>query len=154
MIAEGGTEYGHMVTIARSDSPWGPFEACPRNPILTHRQTENDMPVQGTGHADLVEAPDGSWWMVFLAFRSVSGYWHHLGRETYLAPVTWDADGWPVVNGGQPVGLEVKAARPAGAPVPGAANAHRLRRAARARSGTTFATRSATRTRSTRGRAG
>ena len=56
MIAEGGTEYGHMVTLARSDSPWGPFEPCPRNPILTHRETENDMPVQGTGHADLVEA--------------------------------------------------------------------------------------------------
>ena len=110
MIAEGGTEYGHMVTIARGDSPWGPFEACPRNPILTNRQTENDMPVQGTGHADLVEAADGSWWMVFLAFRPVSGYWHHLGRETYLAPVSWDADGWPVVNGGRPVGLEVAAA--------------------------------------------
>ena len=120
MIAEGGTEYGHTVTIARANSPWGPFEACPRNPILTHRQTENDMPVQGTGHADLVEAADGSWWMVFLAFRSVSGYWHHLGRETYLAPVTWDADGWPLVNAGRPVGLEVKAeglpARPFPAP--------------------------------------
>jgi xylan 1,4-beta-xylosidase len=110
MIAEGGTEYGHMVKIARGDSPWGPFDACPRNPILTHRETENDMPVQGTGHADIVEAADGSWWMVFLAFRPVSGYWHHLGRETFLAPVTWDAEGWPVVNGGRPVGLEVQAA--------------------------------------------
>ena len=29
MIAEGGTEYGHMETIARSCSPWGPFESCP-----------------------------------------------------------------------------------------------------------------------------
>jgi len=96
--------------MARSDSPWGPFEPCPRNPILTNRQTENDVPVQGTGHADLVEAPDGSWWMVLLAFRPVSGYFHHLGRETFLAPVTWDADGWPVVNGGQPIGLGVKAA--------------------------------------------
>ena len=37
MISEGGTSYNHMVTIARSDSPWGPFEACPHNPILTHR---------------------------------------------------------------------------------------------------------------------
>jgi beta-xylosidase len=110
MIAEGGTEYGHMVTIARGDSPWGPFEACPHNPILTHRDTENDMPVQGTGHADLVEAGDGSWWMVFLAFRPVSGYFHHLGRETFLAPVTWDPDGWPRVNSGRPVGLEVGAA--------------------------------------------
>jgi sialate O-acetylesterase len=110
MIAEGGTEYGHMVTIARADSPWGPFEACSRNPILTHRDTENDTPVQGTGHADLVEAADGSWWMVFLAFRPVSGYWHHLGRETFLAPVAWDAEGWPLVNGGRPVGLEVAGA--------------------------------------------
>ena len=109
MIAEGGTEYGHMVKIARSDSPWGPFEACPRNPILTHRDTENDMPVQGTGHADLVEAGDGKWWMVFLAFRPVSGYFHHLGRETFLAPLAWDADGWPLVNDGRPVGLEVPA---------------------------------------------
>jgi len=109
LMAEGGTEYGHMVTVGRADTPWGPFEACPRNPILTHRQTENDVPVQGTGHADLVEAADGSWWLVFLGFRSVSGYWHHLGRETYLSPVTWDADGWPVVNGGRPVGLEVQA---------------------------------------------
>jgi xylan 1,4-beta-xylosidase len=118
MIAEGGTEYGHMVTIARGATPWGPFEPCPRNPILTHRLTENDVPVQGTGHADLVEDAAGRWWMVFLAFRPVGGgYWHHLGRETYLAPVEWDAGGWPVVNGGRPVGLEVATdALPAAAP--------------------------------------
>ena len=46
--------------------------------------------------------------MVFLAFRPVGGgYWHHLGRETYLAPVTWDADGWPVVNEGKVVTAEM-----------------------------------------------
>ena len=49
-----------------------------------------------------MQAHDGSWWLVFLAFRAI-GYrakpTHHLGRETCLAPVTWDADGWPVVNG-------------------------------------------------------
>jgi alpha-N-arabinofuranosidase len=56
--------------------------------------------------------------MVFLAFRSVSGNWHHLGRETYLAPVAWDADGWPVVNDGHPVGLEVKAAGLPAHPLP------------------------------------
>jgi xylan 1,4-beta-xylosidase len=109
MISEGGTEYGHMVTIARSDSPWGPFEACPSNPILTHRDTQMDQPLQGTGHAELFEDHEGRWWMVFLAFRPVGGgYWHHLGRETNLAPVTWSDEGWPVVNGGRPVGLEVE----------------------------------------------
>jgi xylan 1,4-beta-xylosidase len=98
MIAEGGTEYGHMETIARSATPHGPFESCPRNPILTHRN-RGSHPVQGTGHGDLVQAQNGTWWMVFLAFRQMEPYrqYHHLGRETYLAPVTWDDEGWPQV---------------------------------------------------------
>ncbi|MCP2245965.1 glycoside hydrolase family 43 protein [Lentzea aerocolonigenes] len=97
MIAEGGTERGHAVSIARGPSPNGPFEPCPANPILSHRST--DEPVQNTGHADLVQAPDGSWWMVLLAVRPGGGTpgWHVLGRETFLAPVTW-SDGWPVVG--------------------------------------------------------
>ena len=97
MIAEGGTSYDHMVTIARSDSPWGPFVPNPKNPILTHRDRP-DSPIQALGHADLVETPDG-WWLVCLGIRPQGGKFHHLGRETYLAPVTWSEDGWPVVNG-------------------------------------------------------
>lgn len=97
MIAEGGTSYGHMVTVARGDSPWGPFTPNPQNPILTHRDRP-DSPIQALGHADLVETPDG-WWLVCLGIRPQGGKFHHLGRETFLAPVTWSADGWPVVNG-------------------------------------------------------
>ena len=109
MISEGGTEYGHMVTMARASSPWGPFEPCPRNPILTHRDTQLSQPIQGTGHADLVDDGEGNWWMVFLAFRPQGGfYWQHLGRETFLAPVRWDAQGWPVVNDGKPIALEMR----------------------------------------------
>jgi beta-xylosidase len=98
LIAEGGTERGHGVSIARGTSPNGPFEPCPANPILTHRST--DDPIQNTGHADLVQAPDGSWWMVLLGVRPGGGTpgWHGLGRETFLAPVTWSDDGWPVVG--------------------------------------------------------
>ncbi|HMJ54036.1 MAG TPA: glycoside hydrolase family 43 protein [Polyangiaceae bacterium] len=107
LISEGGTEYGHMVTIARASSPWGPFESCPQNPILTHRNTPLDQPIQGTGHADLVEDGKGGWWMTFHAFRPEGGYWHHLGRETFLAPVRWDAQGWPVVNEGKPIALDM-----------------------------------------------
>ncbi|MET9435843.1 glycoside hydrolase family 43 protein [Streptomyces sp. NPDC006551] len=97
LIAEGGTERGHGVSIARGRTPSGPFEPCPANPILTHRST--DHPVQNTGHADLVEAPDGSWRMVLLGVRPRGGTpgWHVLGRETFLAPVEW-VDGWPVVG--------------------------------------------------------
>ncbi len=97
MISEGGSSYDHMVTIARSDSPWGPFESNPNNPILTHRNRP-DHPIQALGHADIVETPDG-WWLVCLGTRPQGGRFHHIGRETFLAPVTWTKDGWPVVNG-------------------------------------------------------
>jgi xylan 1,4-beta-xylosidase len=109
MIAEGGTEYGHMVTIARSDSPWGPFVGDPNNPILTHRN-RSDHPIQATGHGDLVETPDG-WWMVCLGIRPQGGRFHHLGRETFLAPVTWTADNWPVANGNGSIELMLPAPR-------------------------------------------
>lgn len=92
LAAEGGTMYGHMVTIARSTNIWGPYESCPHNPILSNRYAYE--PIYGTGHADMVELADGSWWMVFLAFRTPQV----LGRETCLAPLNWTPDGWPVIN--------------------------------------------------------
>jgi len=118
MVAEGGTGTRHMEWIGRSKSPWGPFEPCPHNPILTHRDNPK-LPIQCTGHADLVDAPDGSWWMVFLGVRMKGGT-SVLGRETFLAPVTWK-DGWPVVNGGRPVSLEMPAPalKPHPFPTPG-----------------------------------
>ncbi len=97
LISEGGTEMGHFVTMARSETPWGPFEACPHNPILTNRNEPFSNPVQNSGHADLIQAPDGKWWMVHLAVRNVNKH-HHLGRESFLLPVEWDNEGWPVVN--------------------------------------------------------
>lgn len=104
LISEGGTELAHHLTIARSKDIYGPYESNPHNPILTNcSRLGESKQIQGTGHGDLVEAADGSWWLVFLAYRNFSGSYHHLGRETYLAPVTWDEDGWPVVNGGQPI---------------------------------------------------
>jgi alpha-N-arabinofuranosidase len=110
MIAEGGTEYGHMETLARGPSPSGPWEPCPHNPILTHRSLGH--PVQATGHADLVQTPDGAWFLVCLGIRPY-GYHrvHNLGRETFLAPVSWTPDGWPVVGQGGTVPLEIPADR-------------------------------------------
>jgi alpha-N-arabinofuranosidase len=105
LIAEGGTHAGHMATIARGPTPWGPFEPAPRNPILSHRDVLLER-IQATGHGDLVEAHDGSWWMVFLGIRNTCGplhMCHLLGRETFLAPVRFGEDGWPVVNEGRPV---------------------------------------------------
>ncbi|MFD5002916.1 family 43 glycosylhydrolase [Streptomyces mutabilis] len=97
LLAEGGTERGHAVTVARARTLDGPFEAAPRNPILTHRST--DHPVQNTGHGDLVELADGSWAMVYLGVRprGTTPKFHVNGRETFVAGVDW-VDGWPVVD--------------------------------------------------------
>jgi xylan 1,4-beta-xylosidase len=97
--AEGGTEYGHAEVVGRSASPFGPFEPSPKNPILTHRDRP-EHPIQATGHADLVELDDGTTWAVFLGIRPQGGRFHHLGRETFLAPVRWSADGWPTIGDG------------------------------------------------------
>ena len=57
-----------------------------------------------------MQLPDGSWWTVLLGIRPSDSAHHHIGRETFLAPVTWDAAGWPVVNNKQPITLEMSTA--------------------------------------------
>lgn len=101
MAAEGGTEEAHSETIARSHRVWGPYTDNPANPILAHANAAGQgNPIQGVGHADIIQAHDNSWWMVFHGYRTVSDKAHHiLGRETCLAPVSWPKNGWPVVNG-------------------------------------------------------
>ncbi|MHA7965529.1 glycoside hydrolase family 43 protein [Paenibacillus sp. CAU 1782] len=103
MVAEGGTEYGHMETIARSRKPGGPYESNPHNPILTHRSLNKT--IHATGHADLVQTPEGAWWAVFLGVRPACyPNKHHLGRETFLAPVAWSEDGWPTIGDNGTIG--------------------------------------------------
>lgn len=94
MAAEGGTEYGHMITCAMSDSVWGRFESFPNNPVITNR---NKAPyiIQGIGHGDLIQDKYGDWHIMCLGFRQL-GEWspyHNLGRETFLVPVTFNNDG-------------------------------------------------------------
>jgi xylan 1,4-beta-xylosidase len=115
VAAEGGTSGDHAVSVARSRSVSGPYEGNPRNPILTHRHLGRDFSVQNVGHADLVEAADGSWWALALGVRSEHGF-HLRGRETFLAPVAWEQD-WPVINPG--VGRLSEASAPglAGGPI-------------------------------------
>jgi alpha-N-arabinofuranosidase len=107
LAAEGGTFLGHAQMAARADAPFGPFEPCPRNPILTHRRRRGH-PIQATGHSDLVTLRDGSVWAVFLGVRRHEGH-TLLGRETYLAPVVFDDDGWPMIGDGGHVELKMLA---------------------------------------------
>lgn len=125
LISEGGTELAHQLTIARSKKIEGPYEANPANPLLTHcSMAGQTSQIQGTGHGDFVQAQDGSWWVVFLGYRNYGGSYHHLGRETFLAPVEWKAGEWPVVNGGQPVDTLMSVNVLGKMPVPRAAKRH------------------------------
>ena len=99
----------HRETIHRSSSPSGPWEASPLGPLVFNSK-DPSLPVQQTGHADLFQRPDGSWYTVFLAVRpqlpqNLNGT-YQLGRETFLSNVTWK-DGWPLANNGNPITLEM-----------------------------------------------
>lgn len=95
MAAEGGTEYGHMVTYARAGSVWGPFENYPKNPVLTNRNKAPEI-LQGIGHGDLIQDTNGNWHILCLGFRQIHLWqpYHTLGREVFLVPVQFDEDGW------------------------------------------------------------
>ncbi|MCR5033280.1 MAG: family 43 glycosylhydrolase, partial [Lachnospiraceae bacterium] len=98
LLAEGGTGHGHRVSIFRSRDLMGCYEPCPFNPIL--RQWLEDAPIQRCGHGELVDTPDGRWYMAYLCGRKKGDY-TILGRETALEPVEWTAEGWPIVNRGR-----------------------------------------------------
>ena len=98
LASEGGTSIHHALSVARADSPAGPFVGCPGNPIFTHRHLGRDYPVINVGHADLLEDATGQWWALLLASRPIDGV-DVLGRETFLVPVTWE-DEWPVFAAG------------------------------------------------------
>lgn len=115
LLAEGGTEYGHKVTIQRSRAIYGPYEPCPHNPILSQMDYP-DSPIQCTGHADLFQDQNSNWWMVSLGIRTLLAQrsnvmLHNLGRETFLSPVVWK-DGWPVVNETGTISLQMDGCLP------------------------------------------
>lgn len=106
IVAEGGTGYEHCVTMARSESLWGPYETAPNNPIMTSDQNDAHA-LQKCGHADLVETSEGEWYMVHLCSRPLNGEkWCTLGRETAIQKMIWDQEGWiHLKSGGRYAGL-------------------------------------------------
>jgi len=104
MTAEGGTGYHHAVTVARAKEISGPYEVDPLGAMLTSRGKDG-LTLQKAGHASIVEAGDGTWWMAHLCSRPVTREEVRrciLGRETALQQVEWTEDGWlRLVGGGQ-----------------------------------------------------
>jgi xylan 1,4-beta-xylosidase len=94
LTAEGGTGWGHAVTMARSRTLGGPYQLHPDVHILTARDRP-DVELQRAGHADLVETSSGETYMVYLCGRPLRNRGRcTLGRETAIQPMVWGADGW------------------------------------------------------------
>ncbi|MEO8334070.1 MAG: glycoside hydrolase family 43 protein [bacterium] len=103
ITAEGGTGWGHAVTMARSRELLGPYELHPDTYILTSRHRP-DVELQRAGHADLVETQSGDTYMVYLCGRPLRNRGRcTLGRETAIQPMVWGDDGWLRTSDGQGV---------------------------------------------------
>ena len=94
ITAEGGTAWGHAMTMARSRSLTGPYELHPDKYIITARDRP-DAPLQRAGHGDLVDTPGGDTYAVYLCGRPLSNRGRCvLGRETAIQKMAWGSDGW------------------------------------------------------------
>ncbi|MFY0653049.1 MAG: glycoside hydrolase family 43 protein [Cyclobacteriaceae bacterium] len=103
LTAEGGTEYGHAVSIARAKELFGPYELHPDNPFVSSKDNENAV-LQKTGHGDLIQTQDGRWYSIFLVGRPLSTHGRcTLGRETAMAEVVWEDGDWPYLKSGSRV---------------------------------------------------
>ena len=99
VLAEGGTEYGHAMSIGRSKEIFGPYEFHPDNPFISSASDEYH-PLQKSGHGDLVQSKSGGWYVVFLVGRPLTTHGNcTLGRETAIEELTWKDD-WPYLKGG------------------------------------------------------
>ncbi len=97
ILAEGGTEYGHALSIARSRSLHGPYETHPNTAVIT---CAHNVPykLQKSGHGDFVETEDGRWFAVFLVGRPIKERGKCiLGRETAIEEIFWKND-WPYLK--------------------------------------------------------
>jgi xylan 1,4-beta-xylosidase len=109
MTAEGGTEYKHAVTMARSKSLFGPFEVDPVNPILTSAN-HPELALQKAGHGSLVQTHTDEWYLAHLCGRPLKDNYCNLGRETAIQRCYWTEDGWlRIVGDGNTPSLHVEA---------------------------------------------
>lgn len=86
-----GADAHYALMVARSESPLGPFERSPNNPILT-----SNSAFRAPGHHATIRGPDGRDWLLYHAIDRSDG---SSLRFLFLDPIAWE-EGWPVINHG------------------------------------------------------
>ncbi len=99
LTAEGGTEYTHAVTLARSKNIDGPYELHPTNPLISS-SGHPELTIQKAGHGSIVDTPEGEWYLVHLGGRAIDGKHCILGRETSIQKCEWREDNWIYLSNG------------------------------------------------------
>jgi xylan 1,4-beta-xylosidase len=102
LTAEGGTEYTHAATLARSRTIDGPYETHPDKHLLSS-WGHKDAPLHKAGHGSLVVTPQGEWYLAHLCGRPIDGKHCTLGRETAIQKCEWREDDWLYLEHGSMV---------------------------------------------------
>ncbi|KAK2767596.1 hypothetical protein FQN54_003754 [Arachnomyces sp. PD_36] len=77
-----------ITEIWKAPTPFGPYERK-----ILHDNVPSPVPGSGTAvQGSLVETPDGQWYFMSFAWA------YPLGRLPILAPITWGADGFPILE--------------------------------------------------------
>jgi arabinan endo-1,5-alpha-L-arabinosidase len=83
----------YAVLVAKSSSPWGPFERYEKgNPILAANEKYN-----APGHNAIIQDDGGQDWILYHAYDRSNP---DKGRIMLLDKVKWE-NGWPVINDGK-----------------------------------------------------
>lgn len=88
-----GNQCNYAEGVARAPSLLGPWEKGPANPIIRPNGTW-----RCPGHGSAVQSKSGKDYFLYHAYPIKGTI--YLGRESVLDQITWNADGWPVINNG------------------------------------------------------
>jgi beta-xylosidase len=89
-----GRRCNYKLGVARARQLLGPWEREPDNPILAG----NDQ-WKCPGHGTVVQDPAGRTFLLYHAYHAST--FEFVGRQGLLDQITWNADGWPAINGGK-----------------------------------------------------
>ena len=89
-----GRRCNYKLGVARARKLLGPWERYTGNPILAGNEQW-----KCPGHGSVVQDQGGRTFLLYHAYETST--FEFVGRQALLDEVTWNAEGWPAINGGK-----------------------------------------------------